>query len=183
MKLCLFLFFLSLSGELIAPILFPQIRILGFIPVILFGLSRLSLPKAIWISFIAGLTVDLYAKSTPLGFFALNYTLSTLFLYRYKKFFSEEKPISFLFYASFFSFVSTLLHFFLYPFLGVSIKLSFISFLTDLICMPLVDGVYTLVWAILPTLLYKYLTDPKQVQFYKTKLGLFTNGLSRIISK
>ncbi|MBM3193084.1 MAG: hypothetical protein FJZ59_02480 [Chlamydiae bacterium] len=183
MKFYLFLFFLSLSGELLAPILFPQIRILGFMPIILFALSRLSLPKTVWVAFIAGLTVDVYAKTTPLGFFALNYILSALFLSRYKKFFSEEKTVSFMFYASFFSFVSTLLHFFLYPFLGSPIKLTLISLFTDLICMPLLDGIYTLIWAILPTFLYKYLTDPKQIQFYKTKLGLFRNGLSRIVSK
>jgi hypothetical protein len=183
MKFFIFLFFLSLGGELLAPILLPSIRILGFVPLILFSLSRLSLPKTLWISFLAGLTVDLYAKSTPLGFFALNYTCTTLFLVKYKKFFSEEKTLSFAFYGSFFSFISTLLHFFLYPLLGIHMKLTFFTIITDLICMPLIDGVYTLVCGLLPYLLYKYLTDAKRIHFYKTKLGLLTNGLSRIISK
>ncbi len=183
MKFFIVLFFLSLGGELLAPFLFPQIRIIGFIPLILFALSRLSLPKILWLSFLAGFTVDLYARNTPLGFFALNYTCTSLFLAKYKKFFSEEKTLSFLFYGCFFSFISTGLHFFLYPLLGVHLKLTFFTIIADFICMPLVDGAYTLVWAILPYLLYKYLTDAKRVHFYKTKLGLFANGLSRIISK
>jgi hypothetical protein len=100
MKFYLFLFFLSLSGELLAPILFPQIRILGFMPIILFALSRLSLPKTVWVAFIAGLTVDVYAKTTPLGFFALNYIISVLLCFT-----PLFSPLSQL-YSTFFSTLS-----------------------------------------------------------------------------
>jgi hypothetical protein len=165
---------------LFAPILFPMIRLIGFLPFLLFAISRLRLPSVLWCSAIAGVTLDLYSFGAPLGFFALNYSLTSLILFRYKKFFSEENLWAFTLYALLFSFVSTLIHFFLYAIIDVHLKLSFLSLMTDLICMPLIDGLYTFVWALLPLLLYKYLTEPSRILFYKTKLGILLHELSRI---
>lgn len=174
MKFLLPLFALSFAGELLAPIFLPTIRLLGFLPFILFSLARLSLPKALWASALAGLTLDLYSFGSPLGFFALNYTLTSLILFRYKKFFSEEKLFAFTLYGVLFSFVSTLFHFCLYAIIDIHLKLSFFTLLTDLICMPLLDGIYTFVWALLPLLLYKYLYKER------SKIGKFFHELSRI---
>ena len=180
MKFYLFLFLLSLSGELIMPHIFPTIRILGFLPLIIFAIARLSLPKALWWSMFAGLAVDLYSFGTPLGFFSTNYTLSTLIIYKYKKFFSEEKLLSYALFGSLFGALSTLLHFVLYSLIDIHLKPSLFTFATDLICMPIIDGVYILVWALLPLMLYKYLVEPKRVLFYKNKLGRLLHELSRI---
>ncbi len=180
MKFFITLFLLSFTGEIALPYLFPTIRILGFLPLLVFALSRLSLPKALSWSMFAGLIVDLYAFGPPLGFFALNYTLTSLILYRYRKFFSEEKLFSFTLYAAIISITSTLIHFFLYAIIDIHLKLSLFTLATDLICMPIVDGLYTLVWALLPLMLYNYLTEPSRLLFYKKKLGTFIHELSRI---
>jgi len=171
MKFFIALFCLSFAGMLISLEITPAIRLLGFLPFILFALMRLKLPAALWCSAFAGLTLDLYTFGSPLGFFALNYSLTSLILFRYKKFFSEEKLFPFALYGVAFSFVSTLIHFFLYAIIDVHLKLSFLTLATDLICMPLLDGIYTIVWALLPLLLYKYV---------KPKLGPLLHELSRI---
>ena len=180
MKFFIVLFFACLTGELLAPYFLPIVRILGFLPFLLFALSRLSLPKVLWCSTLAGLTIDLYSFGPPLGFFALNYSLSSMILFRYKKFFSEEKLFSFVLYGILFSFTSTFIHFLLYAIIDTHLKLSLLSLATDLICMPVIDGLYTLVWALLPILLYKYLTEPSRILYYKAKLGILVHELSRI---
>ncbi len=180
MKFFIILFGLSFAGELIVPCFLPSIRILGLLPFLLFALSRFSLPRVLWLSALAGLAVDLHSFGPPLGFFAFNYSLSSLILFRYKKFFSEENLFSFVLYGILFSFVSTFIHFFLYAIQDIHLKPSSLTLATDLICMPLIDGIYTLVWALLPLLLYKYLTEPSRMHFYKTKLGILIHELSRI---
>jgi len=132
--------------------LFPMIRLLGFLPFLLLSLLRLPLPKALWASAAAGFTLDLYTSGTPLGLFALNYALTTLVLFRYKKFFSEETIFPLTLYAIAFSSLSTLIHFCLNPF-----PPAILSLFTDLICMPIADGIYTLTWGLLPLTLYKQL--------------------------
>ncbi len=185
LKLNLFipLFFLCFIGEICTPMIFPTIRILGFLPFILFAIIRLSLPTALWCSALAGVVIDLYSHGPPLGFFALNYSLSTLIIYRYRKFFSEEKSFPFALLGVLFSFTSTLIHFLLYSLFDTRLKLSPQTFLTDLFCMPIVDGIYTLTWILLPFLAIKYLTEPKRINLYKQKLGMVLNELSRITGK
>jgi hypothetical protein len=180
MKFFIALFSLSLAGQFLIPLFLPQLKILGFLPYIIFAISRLSLPKVLWCSSLSGLIIDLYSFGPPLGFFAINYALASLILFQYKKFFSEENLPSFVLLATLFSFLSTLIHFFLYGVIDTHLKLSFLTLGTDLICMPLIDGAYTLVWALFPLLLYKYLTEPSRMLYYKTKLELIINGLSRI---
>ncbi len=183
MKFFITLFSLSFAGQFFLPLFFPSAKILGFLPYIIFAISRLSLPKALWCSALCGLLIDLTSFGPPLGFFAINYSLSTLILFRYKKFFSEENLLSFALYAIIFSLVSTLIHFSLYAIVDTHLKLSLLTLATDLICMPLIDGAYTLLWALLPLLLYKYLTEPSRLLYYKTKLGVLIHGLSRITGK
>lgn len=180
MKFFIVLFFFCFAGELLAPFLIPTIRILGFLPLLLFALSRLSLPKVLWISLIAGLTVDLYSSGPPLGFFAINYSLSSIILFRYKKFFSEENFFAFTLFGLLFSFTSTLIHFFLYAIFDTHLKISPLTLATDLICMPIIDGAYTLLWALFPFLLYKYITEQGRMHYFKSKLGLLIHELSRI---
>ena len=165
------LFCASFAGELFSLHFIPVIKLFGFLPFILLAIARLSLPKALWCSAAAGFVIDLYSFGPPLGFFALNYSLSTLALFRYKKFFSEENLFAFTLYGVLLSCVSTLIHFCLYAIIDVHLKLSPLTLLTDLICMPLLDGIYTLIWVLLPLLLYKHV---------KPKLGPFLHELSRI---
>ena len=139
-------------GEFAFLHLFPMVRLLGFLPFLLLSLMRLSLPKALWASAAAGFALDLYTSQTPLGLYALNYSLTTLILFRYKKFFSEDKIFPLMLYAITFSSLSTLIHFCINPF-----PPSLLSLVTDLIFMPIADGIYTLTWVLLPLTLYKQL--------------------------
>ncbi len=176
-------FVLSFLMFLIFPSLIPQIRLLAFVPFLTFVLAMGSLPFALWLSFIAGLIVDLYSNSAPFGFFALNYTLTSIASFRYRVFFPTEKVHIFSLYAALYSFVSTALHFFLFAIVEMHIKLHFFSLITDLFLMPILDGVYALAWVFFPMQLYKKLSNPSRVKRMKIAVLALQNKLGRKIAR
>lgn len=157
-------FFLSFLGLLLFPAFLPSIRLLTFAPFLTLVIVHQALPFSLWSSLIAGLLVDLYSNGAPIGFFALNYTLTTTIVYRYRCFFSPEKIWVFSLYALLYSLVSTLLHFVLYALIEMEIKLHFYSLLTDLFLMPIADTLYSLAWVFIPLYVYEKITQPKQIR-------------------
>lgn len=160
-------FLLTLLGTYFLPNMIPSLRFVTFAPLITLGFSRLSLPASLFIAVFAGLFLDLYSPTLPLGFFALNYMLTTLLLYRYRKYFLEEKPHIFALYSTLFSFFSTALHFFLYALIDIHIKLRWQTIFTDFTIMPLLDGLYSFIFVLLPLKIYKHLTTPKMILLYR----------------
>jgi hypothetical protein len=158
---------LSYFGSLFACFLFPSIRPLGYVGALTLTISRFPLPYALWIGAGIGLLIDAASPSIPFGFFAINYTLSALVVFRYKKFFSEEKILIFPIYAILFSFISTFIHFILYGLIDLQLKLNFFTLLTDLILMPIFDGVYAFLFVFGPIALYRHLLSKKQILVYR----------------
>ncbi len=154
-------FGLSFLVLLIFPSFIPQIRLLAFVPLLTFVCAHYPFAGTLWLSMFSGLVVDLYSKSAPMGFFALNYTLTTIIVFRYRTYFSFEKIHVFSLYAVLYSFVSTLLHFVLYGLIEMHFKLHFFSIITDLILMPILDGVYSLSLVFFPMKIYEKMTKPK----------------------
>ena len=176
-------FVISLLVLLIFPSFAPQIRLLAFVPFLTFVIANNRLPGALWLSLIAGLVVDLYSNIAPLGFFALNYTLTSVVVYRYRSYFSQEKAHIFSLYSLLYSLISTALHFVLYALIEMHIKLHLFSIITDLILMPILDGVYALVLVFFPLKVYAQITQPKMVKKIKLAFALFKSKLVRHIYK
>jgi len=158
---------LSYLGSLIIAWLFPSIRPLGYVGALVLTISRFPLSYALWINAGIGILIDVASASTPFGFFAINYALSTLVVFRYKKFFSEEKIFIFPIYAILFSFISTFIHFILYGLVDLQLKLKFITILTDLFLMPIFDGVYAFLFVFGPLVLYGHLSSKKKILSYR----------------
>lgn len=166
-KRALLPFTLCLIVLLVFPSLAPQCRLLAFGPFITFSMAHERLPTALWYSLIAGLVVDLYSNGAPVGFFALNYTLTTAIVYRHKVFFPFEKGHIFSIYTVLYSFVSTILHFVLFALVEMHLKLHFFTLLTDLFLMPILDGVYAFAWVFFPLKVYEKITSPARVRQMK----------------
>ena len=180
-NLTLFLaFILSYLGVVLLPALFPFIRLIGFAPFLTLAISQISILPTLWISALAGLIIDLYSPASHIGFFAINYTLTTLLIYRFKKIFPEEKIVIFAIYTSLFSFSSTLIQFILHALIDVNLKLRVLTILTDLIIMPILDGIYALVAILIPLAAICYMTDERRLKAYKT---FIKNGVHNISIK
>jgi hypothetical protein len=158
---------LSYLGSLIIAWIFPWIRPIGYVGALVLTISRFPLSYALWISAGIGLLIDISSASIPFGFFAINYSLSTLIIFRYRKFFSEEKIEIFPLYAILFSFTSTSIHFILYGLIDLQLKLRLFTILTDLLLMPIFDGVYAFLFVFGPLSLYHHLLTKKQILLYR----------------
>ncbi len=143
-------FTLSYISMLFLPFIIPSVRFLTFAPLITLIMSRFSFHYTLWLTSLIGVLMDLHSINFPLGFFGLNYCLSTLVVYRYKKYFLEEKPHIFALYSVLFSFIATTIHFILSATFEMNIKLHILTFFTDLIFMPILDGIYAFLIVLLP---------------------------------
>jgi rod shape-determining protein MreD len=132
--------------------LFPELRLLPFAPFLALSYYRLSFPGALWAALGTGLLFDLMTSEMRFGFYALNFLLVTIIFYHQKKHFFEDKSVAFSLYTALISLGSTLL---LFPFHDLSFSLP--SLFSDLIVMPLLDGVYAFLWFTTPAKLYNYL--------------------------
>ena len=149
------------------PFWLPYTRILLFAPLMTLVFSRLSLPISLWLATLSGLYVDLLSYTGILGLSSLNYVLTTLCIYRFRSYFSEEKIHIFSLYTILFSLVSTLFQ------LSFDLPLithrppHLLTILTDLLLLPIVDGVYALLLFLYPLKLYKIALTPTSILFYQ----------------
>ncbi len=154
-------FLLALLFTLMGTAFFPEIRIWTFAPFFAILYHRVSLSKALWISFFCGLLIDCLSSQFYFGLFSLNHVLATFFLYGQKKNFFEDKATAFTLHTIL---IAVFLSFFLMLFSCWSheIAWSMPLIFSDLILMPLIDGLYGALW----------FTCPLSVILYFKKHGL-----------
>jgi rod shape-determining protein MreD len=141
----LFLFFsFSLAATLFVPVLFPGLHLFFFVPFLIMAYYRRSLTASLWLSLLCGLLLDLIAFDQRLGLHALNYCLTTYILYRQKQNFFEDSLTTIPILTVIFSAISTLLQVVLLFIFENGLPLSLGWAATDLVVMPLCDGLYGL---------------------------------------
>lgn len=111
---------------------------------------------SLWASFGCGFLIDLVSTEPRLGLYAINFALTTLALYPQRRHFFEDKELSLSFFTALISTVSTLVHLVLLQIFGKGIPFKLSSLFTDLILMPLFDGLYAFLWFTSPLKLYTY---------------------------
>lgn len=147
-------FLIACVMALLEGALFPELRLLPFAPFLALAYYRLSFPSALWAALGTGLLFDLMTAEMRFGLYALNFLLVTTIFYHQKKHFFEDKSLAFSLYTALISLGSTLL---LFPFHDLAFSLP--SLISDLIIMPLIDGLYAFLWFTTPVKLYKYLNE------------------------
>jgi rod shape-determining protein MreD len=150
----IFSFFLAVLALFLQSFLIPRISILAFAPFLSLLTLKERLPKALWCSALSGALLDLLSDD-PMGLHALNYTLATAFLYRYKRHFSYEVPFHFGLFTVFISSLSTLLQLSLLFLFDRRIPFDGKWILTDLIGMPILDGLYAFAWFVVPLAMFE----------------------------
>jgi rod shape-determining protein MreD len=153
----LFFFVLALTAALFGSILFPFFPLKAFAPFLAIAFYRAPFIKALWISCGSGLLLDLFSSEFRFGVQALTLALTTALLFHQKRHFFEEKPIAFSLLTAAISSVATLLQLLFIPLFDRGISFSPLSFLTDVIVLPLVDGLFGFLWFTCPMRLYIYI--------------------------
>jgi hypothetical protein len=112
---------------------------------------RFSLQTCLWLSFAAGLLVDLLNGDGRLGLPSLIYCLATGCLYRVRSKLSIDKATSIPILSALFGLLMTLFRSaLLWRVEAIQNLLSPSYILTDLILMPLADGLYAWLCFVLP---------------------------------
>jgi rod shape-determining protein MreD len=153
----LFFFALALVPTIFGSILFPNFPLSPFAPFLAIVFYVVPFSKALWISCGCGLVLDLLSSEFHFGVQALTLIATTSLLYHQKKHFFEEKAVAFSIFTAVISSVATLLQLVFIPLFDRGISFSALSFLTDAIALPLLDGLYGFLWFTCPMRLYIYI--------------------------
>lgn len=158
MKLSLWIYFtLAFFFLVMGTAFLPYLRFWAFAPFLAILFYRVNFTKALWISFLAGLLMDVFSSQFKFGLFALNHVIVSILLYGQKKHFFEDKTIAFSLYTAL---ISCLLSAFLIILSSLSEKQILVSapvILSDLFIMPFFDAIYAFIWFICPSSLYFFL--------------------------
>ncbi len=152
-----FFFGLALIPALFGSILFPFFPLAPFVPFLAIVFYVAPFSRALWISCGCGLILDLLSSEFHFGVHALTLISTTAILYHQKKHFFEDKPLAFSIFTSVISALSTLMQLIFIPLFDRGISFSLLSFMTDVIALPMLDGLYGFLWFTCPMRLYIYI--------------------------
>lgn len=131
----------------------PHTHFLAFAPFLVIVFLNYRLLPSLWIVAITGFLFDIFSDQF-FGLFGLSFTLMTLIVYRLKRFCNYDKPLSIALFTSLVSLVYSLLQPLLLFLFDNGLSLSLRWLFTDLILMPLLDGLFALIVFILPLKIY-----------------------------
>lgn len=139
------------------PLFFPFWHALYFVPFLVLCFYRCPFIHALWWSLLCGFIVDLFSAETRLGTFAMNYCLTTFFLYHYKFHFFEDRMSTLPTLTFAFSCLSMLIQVVIFYAIGKSISLSWEWVINDLMAIPLQGALYAILAFTLPAWIATYL--------------------------
>lgn len=142
-------FGLALTLMLVMPA-FIGMRLTFFAPFLIIQYYKRPLVGSVWFSMVCGVIMDLMASQQWFGMWALNYSLTTLILYRLRHRFFSDSVSTVPLMTAFFGIFSTCIQFFLLLVFERGVTLDLHGFVTDLFLMPVLDGVYAYVFFIAP---------------------------------
>lgn len=152
-KKSLLIAFLSmLVLTLLMPVLAPNLPVTYFLPFLVIAMYKKPLIPCLWYSLLCGLLLDLFSSHTPLGLFAMNFTLSTWILYRQKQNFFADSVMTLPLMTCFFSILSTLFQVILLSLCEK--KLLIDQSFQDFLITPLLNATFSFFYFILPFSLF-----------------------------
>lgn len=163
MKQIMFPFFYTFTLMVCLPPLLPDLRVLFFAPFLVYSFYHQTKEGSLWLALLCGLIIDLLSAHTRLGFYALNYCLTTNLLYRQKKHFFADNLSTLPIMAFIFSALSTLIQAILLYAFGQGMILSLDWIAIDLIWLPMLDALYAGIAFTLPSLLRGYRYKARQM--------------------
>lgn len=158
MKISLFYLFLySFCLTMFLPLFLPFWHIPYFTPFLVFCFYRCTLVSCLWWSLICGFIIDLFSAETRLGTYAMNYCLTTFYIYHYKLRFFEDRFSTLPTLAFGFTCLSTLIQIAIFYVISKPFALSLAWGVNDLLVIPLQVACYTILTFNLPFSIFIYL--------------------------
>ncbi|MBS3904622.1 MAG: hypothetical protein KGZ39_04790 [Simkania sp.] len=146
-------FVLSVIATVVSIPLFP---LQFFFPFMALVALRLSHVKALWISALCGIVLDLLSSGSTFGFHACIFAMTMTFLYPYRRYFFEDKCFPFLFYSTLFSLLNSLCLAMSASFTAHHLQWDFYFITTDLLLLPICDALSGYLLFVLPKLTLRF---------------------------
>lgn len=140
----LFFFLLALIALLLAPNVFPSVRLLTFSPFFALVFLRKNFLTSLWIACLCGLILDLFTVDIRFGVFALCSAATAAVTFKFKSYFYEDNLFSIPLYTALISAVFSAIQFIL-----LQHPVSF-----NLLLMPILDACYGFIWFTVPRMVY-----------------------------
>ena len=149
-------FYLSLFVAAFQSAFLLNMRLMAFAPFLAIVFTRRQWIPSLWISFLTGLVMDLLSYDYPFGFHGIIYSLATVLVYRYKRFF-VEKAVGLASLTILVSLVTTGVQTVMMQILGIQIFFKGSAWVIDFFLMALLDGLYAFLWFSCPLFLYNFI--------------------------
>lgn len=166
-------FFLALTALLLQGVLIPKLTLLAFAPFLAIAILKRPWIRALSLSALSGCLLDLLSDD-PMGLHALNYTLITALLFRFRKHFLYDQPLHLSLFTALISFLSTLLQLVLLFLFDRRVPFSGGWIVADLIGMPVIDALYAFVWFTAPLSLCEWARRLWKLYWLKKKRAFAT---------
>ena len=148
-------FIVALLATLFLPVLSTDLRLLFFAPFLVILYYQKSYVTCLWGALFCGLVLDLTSSQMRIGFYAINYCLTTWLLYGQKCHFFSDSLVTLPLMTFLFSLISTLIGFMFMNAFVDRVLVSWEWVLTDLVAMPVLDATYAFIFFVLPLLFLK----------------------------
>ena len=135
---------------ILAPVFFPTFRLYYFVPFIVTTFYQKSLNKCLWLSLFCGTIVDVFFSGDLFGMHAFVYVITTLILFNRKQTFFSDSITTLPIMTFFYSIIVTLCKTIIFAGISESFFFNLKWFFSDLIFMPMFDGIYAFSFFILP---------------------------------
>ena len=139
---------------------FAEWHLLFFAPFLLLILYQKPLSTTLWAGALVGLWMDLHSAQMHLGLHAISYVVTLYLLSRQKGHFYPEALTTIPTLSLLFGISSTAILAVLYLFFEKPLPFTKNWFITDILVMPLFDGLYALLLVSLPLYLWKQYRRP-----------------------
>lgn len=153
----LFFFTFALAAALFGSIFFSFFPLSAFAPFLAIVYYTAPFSKALWISCGCGFILDLLSSEFHFGVHALTLTMTSALLFHQRRHFFEDKPMAFSLFSAVISCLETSLQMVFVYLFDRGIPFSLATIVTDLILLPIADGLYGFLWFTCPMQLYIYI--------------------------
>lgn len=147
-------FLLGLLLTLFMPTLAPQWHLTYFAPCLMISLYQKSLAKCVLLAIVCGTIVDLLSAYSAFGLHAASYSLGLVAIYPQRRNVFADSLSTLPLMSMVFSSLSCAILALLLDVLDISNVFSWPWIATDLIFLPMADGIYSFVIYILPALVF-----------------------------
>jgi rod shape-determining protein MreD len=137
------IFTVSFLLTILIPAVYPNLRLMFFVPFLITAYYQKPLPLCLWFAFLCGILIDLLSVQAPFGFYAFNYIVATILLFPQRRNFFSDHLSTLPIMTFLFSVISTFLQIVFLYVLGQATNIGLGWVLTDLIIMPSLDALYS----------------------------------------